>query len=481
MTELVEVTGSVAPGHIYGRGDAGRDDGCELRLALVESRQRWRAFGALAADLAFETDRAGRLSFVAPDTVLGCPASMLLGQDPAVLLLDRAGPNPFCAGPPRRRAWLRGPDGQATCMEVTVEPVLDGRGHPCGLRGVAVDVTERERKDAAAAAALRRAEAMDHILGRMRQEVLAPRMMAAMLDQMVQAFGSEGALVVDLAGHAPAPVLHAVGRRLPATVLAALLPQLVEGDAVQMVGLPDGAHALCCQCSTRFGARVAVATWRPAPLRPWDEDDRVLATAVMGVVRIVLEHETIHRELARQARTDPLTGLLNRRAFLEDAARRIDRLEGEGLPGTMMFIDLDRLKQVNDTHGHEAGDAAIKLCAGLLTRTFRPTDLIARLGGDEFAVWLDGADSLTAAERAEDLRLATPAEMAHLTAGMESMGMSIGIATREPGRGETLEELMGRADATMYQVKHNGRGHWRVSQGISQGTAHGTSHGTGLP
>ena len=123
-----------------------------------------------------------------------------------------------------------------------------------------------------------------------------------------------------------------------------------------------------------------------------------------GVIRMVLEHEAIQRELARQARTDPLTGLLNRRAFMEEAGRRIDRLDREVIPGTLIFMDLDRLKPLNDRLGHEAGDAALMLTADLLRRTFRPTDLVARLGGDEFALWMDGSDELTAAERAESLR-----------------------------------------------------------------------------
>ena len=159
-----------------------------------------------------------------------------------------------------------------------------------------------------------------------------------------------------------------------------------------------------------------------------------------------------------------MTGLLNRRAFLEEAGRRLDRLEKEELPATLMFIDLDRLKQLNDRAGHEAGDSALLLTSALLRRTFRPTDLIARLGGDEFAIWLDGADAFTAAERAEGLRLATPVEFAHLSGGeAEGVGMSIGIATRQPRMDETLEHLIQRADQAMYEVKRNGRGHWRVS------------------
>ena len=104
------------------------------------------------------------------------------------------------------------------------------------------------------------------------------------------------------------------------------------------------------------------------------------------------------------------------------------------------------------------------MTAALLRVTVRPSDLVARLGGDEFAVWLDGADHFTAAERAEDLRLNGPRQIAELTEGqVPPMTMSIGIASRMPGSGETLEQLMRRADHAMYQVKRAGRAHWRVA------------------
>jgi diguanylate cyclase (GGDEF)-like protein len=95
---------------------------------------------------------------------------------------------------------------------------------------------------------------------------------------------------------------------------------------------------------------------------------------------MVLEHEAIQREMAKQARTDPLTGLLNRRAFIEEMARQIDRLDREGLPGKLMFADLDNFKPLNDGLGHEAGDEALRRVAKLLRDTVRPTDLVARLG-----------------------------------------------------------------------------------------------------
>jgi diguanylate cyclase (GGDEF)-like protein len=168
--------------------------------------------------------------------------------------------------------------------------------------------------------------------------------------------------------------------------------------------------------------------------------------------------------MARQARTDSLTALLNRRAFLEELPRHIDRLDREALPGTMIFVDLDNFKPVNDRFGHEVGDQVLCRTAALLRRTVRPTDLVARLGGDEFALWLNGADHMTAAERAESLRLGAPGELAEVIgAPRPRLSLSIGIATRRVGSAEDIDSVMRRADLAMFEVKRQGRGHWRVA------------------
>ena len=168
--------------------------------------------------------------------------------------------------------------------------------------------------------------------------------------------------------------------------------------------------------------------------------------------------------MARQARTDPLTGLLNRRAFLEEMARHIDRLDREEQPGTLMFADLDYFKPVNDRLGHEAGDEVLVRTANILRKAVRPSDLVARLGGDEFALWMDGADHMTAAERAEYLCAEVPRELREIAGdGGPPPTISIGIATREAGSHEPVDSLLRRADHAMYEVKRAGRGHWRVA------------------
>ena len=450
--------------------DPPADEVDHLSQVLLESRRRWRDFGALAADIAFEVDGDGLLSFIAPDYVLGVPADSLLGQRAASIFFphEHGTPDPFLLDHVirQRRSWIETGERRKVCLSLSSAPILNEAGRCIGARAVASDVTVREQKEMSAAASVRRSEVMDHILDQMRLETQAPRIMSSMLATAVRALGGHGAAVINLSEAADdEPVLHDSGQ--PCTdLLPELLPLLRASSRMipHQITLDGGVSVLACRNSTRFGLLSALIVWRPVRERPWDSDDHKLLGSVTTLVRVVLEHETIQRELARQARTDPLTGLLNRRAFVDEAQRRIDRLEREGLPGTLMFVDLDRLKPLNDQLGHEAGDAALILTSAVLRRMVRPADLVARLGGDEFALWLDGFDGLTAAERAEHLRLSFPREAAEFALpGQQGLTMSIGIACRQPGEGEELDDVIQRADLAMYEVKRNGGGHWRVS------------------
>ncbi len=450
--------------------DPPADEVDQLSQVLVESRRRWRDFGALAADIAFEVDADGLLSFVAPDDVLGMSADSMIGQRAASIFFPHESgmPDPFLLDLVirQRRSWIETADRRKVCLSLSSAPILDEAGRCIGARAVASDVTVREQKEISAAASVRRAEVMDHILDQMRLETLAPRIMSAMLATAIRALGGHGAAVVNLSeGADDEPILHDAGQPC-AGMLPVLMPMLRASNRMIpfQLTLDGGISVLACRNSTRFGLVSALIVWRPTRERAWDSDDHKLLGSVTTLVRVVLEHETIQRELARQARTDPLTGLLNRRAFVDEAQRRIDRLEREGLPGTLMFVDLDRLKPLNDQLGHEAGDAALILTSTVLRRMVRPADLVARLGGDEFALWLDGFDGLTAAERAEHLRLSFPREAAEFALpGQQGLTMSIGIACRQPGEGEELDDVIQRADLAMYEVKRNGGGHWRVS------------------
>jgi diguanylate cyclase (GGDEF)-like protein len=430
--------------------------------SLLESRLRWHDMALLAADLAFETDVAGRFTFIAPDIALGWEAASLIGTDSGALLADPVS-DPFRTEMPVRGVptWLRRSDGRLASVLMAAAPVIGPAGERTGVRGLAVDTTEATRQDETVSASLRRLEVLDHILTQMRQEVLASRMLDAALTTLVGALGSEGAAVVGVGG--PQDMLGMVGEGSE-DVLALARDAVFSGDGAVAVRTSASGHSLLIVGTyTRYGEVAGLAVWRAVGGRAWDDDECRLLESASAILRVILEQGAIQREMSSQARTDALTGLYNRRAFLEELPRRIDRLERENGTGTLMYVDLDGLKGVNDRLGHEMGDAAIRLAATRLRDAARPTDLVARLGGDEFAVWMDGADRLTAAERAELLCHGMPGLMLNTPAGEVKLGFSIGVAERPCGAFEDVDGLLHRADQAMYAAKTNGRGRWHAA------------------
>ncbi len=441
-----------------------------LSKALLESRERWRDFAMLANDFAFETDAAGLLSFFSPADAFGYPENSLLGTSGVALLADTEAValfNPFrpTRNEMRRHVWLRDATGNVRCFAVSVRQLVDVAGTAVGARGVAQDITTQSEHDTAVAGALRRGELLEHIMWRMRQEVLAPRMMQAILEALMNALGAGGVVLLNAVTNLSSEsLLHAAGTT-PHAVLDRIADAAAEDSTAASILTSREEHSvLICPSYTRFGESVILGLWRDRFGRPWDSEDSALASSITAIVGVVLEHETIQREMAHQARTDPLTGLLNRRAFFEGVERRIGRSERDGLSSVLMYIDLDHFKWINDVLGHEAGDDALCRFGAMLRSIFRPADLVARLGGDEFAVWMDGSDQFTAAERAEQVRIQAKTLFRHFANGQEpEFGTSIGMACRAAFAGEGVDSVMRRADTAMYQAKRDGRGCWLVS------------------
>jgi diguanylate cyclase (GGDEF)-like protein len=174
----------------------------------------------------------------------------------------------------------------------------------------------------------------------------------------------------------------------------------------------------------------------------------LLLVVVLDVLRRLV------RQLSDSALTDTLTRLGNRRAFRDQGQRGIDAASRAGLPVSLLYIDLDRFKEVNDTRGHAAGDQVLRDVADALRAGTRRTDLAARLGGDEFGVLLFGSGAEAALQVAEKLRdrLAPQFERSGLP-----VALSIGIATA-PLAQTSLEAMLKESDAVMYEAKEKGDG-----------------------
>ena len=341
--------------------------------------------------------------------------------------------------------------------EPSAQPAVEG------TRGTAIGPHHTQQPGGHLMGRLRRMEVLDLLIERISREASVEAMMDVALWALLHALGAEGAAIVGpRAAGCAAEVLHACGPGAQAAADTALL-MLAQRDGKRLDRTPDGRLLMLVVWPTRFGAQDGLVFWRAANGLAWVEEDIQLASAAAGVIRIILDHEAVSYEMAHQARVDPLTELMNRHAFLAELHRHVTRLDREQAPGTMIVIDLDGLKLANDRFGHRAGDRLLMHVADRLRRLVRPNDLVARVGGDEFAVWLSGVDHMTAAERADMLCKTAPGELqALLPAPAVIVGLSIGIATRQAGSREAVEEILRRADSAMYQVKCAGRGHWRV-------------------
>lgn len=175
------------------------------------------------------------------------------------------------------------------------------------------------------------------------------------------------------------------------------------------------------------------------------------------VVELVHKVQELLQREANNARVDRLTGLLNRRGFMEafeDQAKLAHRLEASF---SIAFIDLDRFKRLNDTRGHKEGDTALKTVGATLLKSARSTDVIGRLGGDEFCV-------LAFSRSANDAEIEASRLHAQLTQALlkfAPVGASIGVAFFDKTN-LTAAEMIQRADEIMYAVKEAGKGNVRV-------------------
>ena len=197
--------------------------------------------------------------------------------------------------------------------------------------------------------------------------------------------------------------------------------------------------------------------------RVWGENEILLLRTVANQVAVAVNHASLFAQIQQQALTDALTGCYNRRSFEMQLDREMKVAKRQHQPVSLIMLDLDRFKQLNDSAGHDAGDSALRRLADCFRQELRGVDSAARFGGDEFALILPQAFAEGAQIVAERLR----ARIEEIDIpGFGNLSASIGIATF-PLHGSSRTELVVAADAALYGAKRSGRNRVCVFEAVS--------------
>ena len=191
------------------------------------------------------------------------------------------------------------------------------------------------------------------------------------------------------------------------------------------------------------------------------DDDLVTLRTLADQAAVATEDVQLHRDVSRLAVTDGLTGLANYRSFTETIGREIERSSRFGRPVGLLLLDIDHFKQVNDTLGHQRGDAVLVELAARITAEVRDVDTVARYGGEELVVVLPETDQDGVEQAAERIRRAVR-DRPFGGPGQEPVRVtvSLGAAVHPPGGG-TAAALLRRSDEALYEAKRGGRDAWR--------------------
>lgn len=260
--------------------------------------------------------------------------------------------------------------------------------------------------------------------------------------------------------------------RIPRTLLTSIGPAyraLNGGPAVPFNVSSQSLYAPWREAALRYGLRSSLAL----PLASTVDDQRGifvlysdvpdyfsevslgLFEAVALLVGAALSQSEHNEKLAREARTDTLTGLHNR-AHAQELFPTFERQRAEGRPLALLLVDLDHFKQINDQHGHPAGDTVLQSCAQALRGLLRRSDGLARWGGEEFMAWLPDADRASALLVAEKTREQL-ALIDHALPQGGSLRVTVSVGVAELAHGEKVEVALERVDQALYAAKHAGR------------------------
>lgn len=432
-----------------------------LRAALIESRQRYKDLVEASSDFAWETDAEGHFTFVSPRGAAGYAAGQLIDQHAADILLetDDAEGLPFTTRVPVEGVEIRArtAGGESACFSAIGLPLVGPSGEWRGARGICREVTRERAREAELARARHREALLGYILRIVRDELDPASMLKAAAGALGPALSARGVAIYRRDRKGRLAHVARSGRLPCAEEIKPLLARIAAGEG-EVTGAGGDGHVLVR--ATRFERdwNGALCLWRDAEAHRNDDENKLLLDEIAAQIAVANARLSRERELEKRATTDGLTGLLNRRGFLERMERRFSRAAERDRPGALFHVDLDDLKAVNDARGHDAGDRVLVDLASLLKGQIRRGDLAARLGGDAFALFLAGIEGDAARQKAQSLLDGAAALRLHSVSKKRPLGLSIGVAIYEPSTPDTVDELIARADRAMDAAKRAGKG-----------------------
>jgi len=425
--------------------------------ALAHSNSQLKAILNAATHVSIiATDRAGLITLFnsGAERLLGYTAAEVLGRSPELFHLpeemqarNQGSPVPSDAslveqlqrGRPEDNNWTYvSKDGTHRAVNLIITPVFESEGEVSGFLGVAIDMTERQRAEQA----LRDRGAV----------------MRALFEQ-----SPLGMTLISRGG------LYAESNRAFERIVGYSRTELATMPFDQLFAPEERAnHALTVQeimARDEFGPIELSLMRKDGTQVPVSANGVALKinddVLIWSIVEDITLRRAAEREIEQLAFYDALTGLPNRRLFLDRLQHSLLRTRRDRQFGALLFLDLDQFKRINDAHDHVTGDHLLQMIGPRLSAVLRAEDTVARLGGDEFVVLLEAVGSTeveatySAQALAEKLRGAL--HLPFYFAGVQhKVSASIGV-TLFPKKSESADDLMRQADTAMYYVKEHGR------------------------
>lgn len=434
-----------------------------LRLALAESRAFFRDLVTGSGDFVWAVDTDGFFTYASPAGFAGHGARQLHGM-PWSDLFEAAADRQAAAevfesamAVEETDLWV-GSGAARRCYRVHANPLIGPAGEQRGLRGVARDVTAIRREETRMAAVREGDRRLDGVLRDIGAGNDPDTMLTAAASGIVAAAGLDGCWIFQRRPDHPfdadtATTLHVVPQRHArasaqhgAALLDSLAPRLcIEGAPDSVTESRDGWSFLAAPA--RHAATVmGMLCFGRQGTADWDEADRRFIRSIADQVAAAIRMAEHQHHVRRLTRSDALTGLLTRQAFLDSAGRRLAEHLAQQSPSALILLDVDGFRQVNDRNGFAAGDRTLASLGRAIAARLHPGAIGGRCGGDEFAVWLDGADLLAARAMIEGVKAAC----APLHPSFE---VSAGIAVLDPSLPETIDAMVRRARRALDQAR----------------------------